>query len=48
MPNERSRRGLRVVMGMDPDPIEPCQPVEGLELLLRTRCEGLRQKNDAL
>lgn len=31
---KRSRRGLRVVMGMDPDPTGLCQPVEGLGLLL--------------
>lgn len=34
MQSERSRRGLRVLMRMDPDPREPCQPVEGLKLLL--------------
>lgn len=33
MQSERGRRGLRVVMGIDPDPIGPCQPVKGLELL---------------
>ena len=34
MQGKRSRRGVRVVMGMDPDPTELCQPVEGLGLLL--------------
>ena len=47
MPKER-RRGLRVVMEVDPDPIGPCGPVVGIELLLCMRWEGLRQRGDAV